>query len=90
MARKKTQPKEKPGRYFIVNKAGAIHEVTKEDCEARLNQVGFRQATADEVKEYLARGGNQIFDDPICEPFKAEAKAVELEELDLSVLSDED
>lgn len=85
MAKKKANQAE-PGRYFIVNPAGAIHEVSKEDCERRLGQVGYRQATADEVRELINRGGNQIFDDPICEPFRTEAKAVEIEAVDLSGL----
>lgn len=89
MSKKKAKQVEPGGRFFIVNKAGAIHEVTKEDAEWRLNMVGFRAATVEEVKEYLARGGKQTADDPICEPWEPVAKAVELTELDLSGLGEQ-
>lgn len=83
MAKKRAKQAEPVGRYFIVNKAGTVHEVNKDHAEWRLNQVGFRAATVEEVKEYVARGGNQTADDPIAEPWEPVAKAVELSELDL-------
>lgn len=56
-------------RYFIVNPAGAIHEVTREHARERLKVVGWRMATSAEVAELNARGGNQRADDPICTPW---------------------
>lgn len=46
------KPKPKPKRYFIVNPAGAVHEVTREHARARLKQVGYRMATRAEVVAY--------------------------------------
>lgn len=88
MARKKAAVV-KEERYFIVNKAGCIHEVDADHARMRLSQPGFRQATLAEVKELMAAGGNQRFDDPICEPWSPEPVAMEgLEELDLSGLAE--
>ncbi len=39
-------------RYFIVNPAGAVHEVTRDLARERLRQVGYRMATAAEVAAY--------------------------------------
>lgn len=70
----------KQKRYFIVNPAGAIHEVTPEHAAARLRLGrGWRNATAAEVKKLHAGGGNQRWDDPICEPFQANPEPVEIE-----------
>jgi hypothetical protein len=55
-----------PKRYFIVNPAGAIHEVDREHARWRLGQVGFRMATPAEVAELDARSGEQRADSPIC------------------------
>ncbi len=54
--------------YYLVNPAGAVHSVTRAHAEARLRQVGWRLATADEAREYNARAV-QTFDDPIAAPF---------------------
>ncbi|MCL4867797.1 MAG: hypothetical protein KJ063_02415 [Anaerolineae bacterium] len=58
MAKKKTQMVE--GKtYFLVNPAGAVHEVNHEIAKARLNQVGYRIATPAEVAALQAMGGTQ-------------------------------
>jgi hypothetical protein len=89
MARKKAEPEKEP-RYFIVNKAGAIHEVDAEHARMRLAQPGYRQATLAEVKELLERGGNQRCDDPICEPWSPEPVVMAgLDELDFSGMVEE-
>jgi hypothetical protein len=56
-------------RYFIVNPKGCIHEVEREHAKWRLSIVGWRMATAAEVAELDARGGEQRADDPICTPW---------------------
>lgn len=71
--------------YYIVNPAGAIHEVTREHMKVRLAQPGFRAPTAEELKEYRLRrehgnqrrqgGGRpfiQRFDRPLAEPFSTD------------------
>lgn len=94
MARKRqpAQPKPKPNlRYFIVNRAGTVHEVTEEHARMRLQQVGYRMATRAEVKEYLDRNGNQRHDDPIAPPWTPDPEPMEMDGLtglDLAV-SDE-
>lgn len=75
-------------RYFIVNPSGAVHEVTAEHARTRLQQVGWRQATKEEVQEYLNRSGNQRFDDPIAPPWTPEPTPIELEGLDFTVMND--
>ena len=66
-------------RYFVVNPAGAIHEVVKEHAQGLLKKPGYRSAKAAEVRKLKAQKGNQRFNQPICEPFKAEPTAVEVE-----------
>ncbi|MCL4867760.1 MAG: hypothetical protein KJ063_02230 [Anaerolineae bacterium] len=66
-------------RYFIVNPAGAIHEVTLDHAETLLRKVGFRSATQAEVNKLNAAKGEQRFDAPICTPFKAIPAAIEVE-----------
>lgn len=84
MKRKQTATPAAP-RYFIVNPAGTIHECDADHARWRLRQPGYRQATLEEVQELVARGGNQRFDDPICEPWSPEpAPLAGLEALDLS------
>lgn len=39
-------------RYFVVNPAGAVHEVTREHAEQRLSLAGWRMATDDEIARY--------------------------------------
>lgn len=62
-------------RYFVVNKAGAIHECDREHARWRLGQVGYRMATPAEVAELAARGGEQRADDPICTPWSPDPDA---------------
>lgn len=66
------QPEAAPKRYFIVNPAGAIHEVTKAIARMRLKQIGYRMATAEEVARLEAAGGNQRADRPLCEPWSSD------------------
>lgn len=61
----------KPKRYFIVNPAGTIHEVTYAHAKQRLKEVGFRMATADEVKQYQGAKA-QLWDAPIAKPWTPE------------------
>ncbi len=56
-------------RYFIVNPAGALHEVTREHASELLRSPGFRMATPAEVEQLHAQGGEQRFDQPICTPW---------------------
>lgn len=56
-------------RYFIVNPHGTIHEVTRDHAAERLRQAGWRMATNDEIAELERRGGNQVHDRPICQPW---------------------
>jgi hypothetical protein len=73
---KKPQPTAPVGRrYFIVNKAGAIHEVDREHAKMRLGQIGFRLATPAEIAELDARGGEQRASDPICAPWSPDPDA---------------
>lgn len=69
----------KQKRYFIVNPAGTIHEVNPEHMRVLLAKVGYRKATAAEVKKLEAAKGNQRWDAPICEPFSTEPEAIEIE-----------
>lgn len=62
-------------RYFIVNKAGAIHECDREHAKMRLGQIGFRMATPAEIAELEARGGEQRANDPICQPWSPDPDA---------------
>ena len=56
---------EQPRRYFIVNPAGAIHEVDREHARWRLAQPGWRVATPDEIAALAERSGLQVHDRPI-------------------------
>lgn len=67
----------KEKRFFIVNPAGAVHEVPEAIAKERLGQVGYRMATKAEVDAYLA-ADVQRFDRPIAEPFNPEPVGVEL------------
>ena len=80
--RKQTPQAPEPAerRYFIVNPAGAIHEVDRAHATWRLGQAGWRLATKAEVAElYSARGplkpGEQRADRPICEPWSPDPDA---------------
>lgn len=66
----------KPARYFIVNPAGAVHEVTREHAAQRLRQVGWRKATKAQIDQYLSQRV-QKHDEPIAEPFNPEPEAFE-------------
>lgn len=81
-ARKPAKPAENDAarRYFLVNPAGAIHEVTREHARERLKIAGWRLATAAEVAELERRGGEQRADDPICPPWSPDPDA----QIDLS------
>lgn len=81
---RKAAAAEPTSRYFIVNPKGTIHECDADHAKWRLGQIGYRQATLEEVRELMARGGNQRFDDPICDPWSPEpAPLIGLEALDL-------
>ena len=67
----------KAARFFIVNPAGAVHEVPEAMAKERLAQVGYRMASKTEVEAYLA-ADVQRFDRPIAEPFNPEPVGVEL------------
>lgn len=69
-----------PARYFIINPAGAIHEVTREHAQERLAQPGYRKATKADVDRLLAAGGNQRAGEPLVEPWSTEPDAIELDE----------
>ncbi|MEM7344590.1 MAG: hypothetical protein AAF485_10130 [Chloroflexota bacterium] len=58
---------EQPKRYFIVNPAGAVHEVTAEHMKARLKDGRYRAAKPAEVEQYLNREVQRA-DDPIASP----------------------
>lgn len=59
-------------RYFIVNPAGAIHEVSREHAKERLAQVGYRMATPAEVAAYLKADGNQRVGKPLAAPHQVD------------------
>lgn len=80
MAKKKVV--ESNERFFIVNPAGAVHEVTRDHAQARLGQVGYRAATQDEIKKYLEQGGNQWHDQPIAPRFTATPQSVDMSAFD--------
>jgi hypothetical protein len=77
MAKQASKPKEERD-YFIVNPAGAIHSVSYEHAKARLALPGWRMATAEEVAKLKARGGNQVHNKPICQPWSPEPQEIEL------------
>lgn len=58
--------------YWIVNPAGAIHNVTREIAKMRLKTPGYRLASRGEVEKLTANGGMQTWDHPIAKPFTAE------------------
>lgn len=51
-AEKPVAGEKKRTRYFVVNPAGAVHEVTREHAEYRLSLAGWRMATDDEIARY--------------------------------------
>lgn len=59
-----------PKRYYVVNEAGAIHEVTKElaaDLLKRRNKI-YRMATSGEVAKLKKAKGKQAHNKPIAPP----------------------
>ena len=75
--------------YWIVNPKGAVHKVDREDALRRLRVVGWRMATAAEIKR--AKTPNRIYQDgtesvvqnwknPFGKPYSPES---ELDTLDL-------
>ncbi|MCK6629350.1 MAG: hypothetical protein L6R45_29760 [Anaerolineae bacterium] len=65
-------------RYFIVNPAGAVHEVDYEHARWRLGQKkGFRMAEKHEVEAYL-NTAVQVAEKPIARPYTEEPEAIEL------------
>lgn len=62
--------KQEPKRYFIINPAGAVHEVDREHARWRLKQPGFRMADQAEVDAYLKQPVQRA-DRPIATPFEA-------------------
>lgn len=55
---------------FIVNPAGAVHEVTEAHAVERLaNDLRYRAATAEEIAAYDAAGGCQTHERPFAAPF---------------------
>ena len=60
--------------YYIVNPAGAVHSVTEAGARARLRQVGYRMATAEEIAVYKETRV-QRFDAPIARPWSPEPVA---------------
>ena len=73
MAKRKTT--QAPSRYFLVNPGGAIHEVTYAHAKTRLATVGWRMATADEVKAYQGQR-TQVWNKPIGTPWNPEPEPV--------------
>lgn len=66
--------KEENKRYYIVNPAGAVHEVTREHAAELLKKVGYRKATAAEVTAYN-KAPIQRADKPIGKPFTSDPDA---------------
>lgn len=73
--------------YYLVNPAGAIHTVTKEHARMRLKQIGFRLATAEEIKKYqeleaeakrMKKHFMQESGKPICKPHSVDPDDQEL------------
>jgi len=58
--------------YWIVNPAGAIHNVTREHAKNRLKTPGFRLASKEEIAKLQEAGFNQIWDKPICPKWSSE------------------
>lgn len=67
----------KPKRFFIVNPAGAVHEVDEAHAKWRLGMAGYRMAAKNEVDTYLSQP-IQRFDKPIAAPFNTEPEGIEL------------
>lgn len=65
-----TSAPEPPRGRFIVNPAGAVHEVTEAHAAERLAQdLRYRAASADEIAAYEAASGYQTHERPLAAPF---------------------
>jgi len=53
-----------PAEIFIVNRAGAVHDIAVADATDVLKRPGYRLATEGEIATYRA-APNQTTDDPI-------------------------
>lgn len=65
----------KPKRYFIVNPSGTIHECTYTHAKNRLKEVGWRMATAAEIKLFRdpdGANGHQVAGKPLAKPWSVE------------------
>jgi len=83
---------DKQRRYFIVNPAGALHEVTREDAISRLSDPRYRTATKSEVKKYLDYLAGQRKEGAVSRAFPPVAprwKPVVDEGIDIDALLDE-
>lgn len=67
---------EKP--YYIINPAGAIHGVNKDRARELLRKPGYRMATKEEVKMYMAAKPHKGFG-PVAKPWNPEPEDIELD-----------
>jgi len=74
------KPKRKKARYFIVNPAGAIHEVTRDLAAVRLRQPGYRKATRAEVGALIEAKGFQRAGRPLATIWNPEPEPLELDD----------
>lgn len=65
---KKAKQQGQNNTFYLVNPAGAIHNVTREHARARLEQLGWRLATEEEIVKYQGQEV-QRFDQPIARPW---------------------
>lgn len=70
------QQAEQPTRFFVVNPAGAVHQVTKSHARELIKTVGWRLATNAEIEQY---DGTKIqrFNKPIAKPFAEQLAELE-------------
>ena len=64
----------KPKEYWLVNPAGAVHQVTRAHARMRLKTVGWRLATIEEVKQAKSQR-LQTWKKPIATPWSPEPDA---------------
>jgi|GEM_PF-2652974 len=74
--KKAPEKKEKRVRYFIVNPAGAVHQVSREHAQWRLKQAGWRMATDEEIARY-EKTSVQEAGKPIAKPHSTELPETE-------------
>jgi len=70
-AKAKSKYQGKKDIFFLVNPAGAVHDVIREQARGWLSKVGWRLATDEEIEKYKIRP-TQRFDDPIAKPWTPE------------------